>query len=166
MPEISLLPELTNPSPLDQLPVNDVSGTVTTKRVTLANLLAVAYPVGYIYESTDSTDPATLFGFGTWQPFGAGRVVVGLDAGDTDFDTPAETGGSKTVTLTVAQMPSHSHTETNNSATTGPLAGWGARDASTSTQVATGYTTEATGGGEPHPNMPPYIVAYRWRRTA
>jgi len=72
-----------------------------------------AYPVGSIYiNATDDTNPATLLGFGTWAAFGAGRVIVGYDSGDGDFDTAEETGGSKTHTLTEAEMPSHTHTGT------------------------------------------------------
>lgn len=59
--------------------------------------LAEVYPVGCIYTSTVSTNPATVFGFGTWAAFGAGRVLVGVDSGDADFDTAEETGGAKTV---------------------------------------------------------------------
>lgn len=56
-----------------------------------------AWPVGSVFLSVVSTDPATLLGVGTWTAIGAGRVLVGIDAGDTDFDTVEETGGSKTV---------------------------------------------------------------------
>ena len=55
-----------------------------------------AFPVGAVFISVDSTNPATTLGYGTWVAFGAGRVLVGLDTGDTDFDTVEETGGSKT----------------------------------------------------------------------
>jgi microcystin-dependent protein len=40
----------------------------------------------------------------------AGRVPVGIDAGQTDFDQMGETGGAKTHTLTTAEIPAHSHT--------------------------------------------------------
>lgn len=54
-------------------------------------------PVGAIYASVDATNPATTLGYGTWSAFGAGRTLVGVDAGQTEFDTVEETGGAKTV---------------------------------------------------------------------
>lgn len=60
-------------------------------------ILASVYPVGAIYISTNSTNPATSLGFGTWSAFGAGRVPVGFNGSDVDFDTDEETGGAKTV---------------------------------------------------------------------
>ena len=66
--------------------------TLTGVTATIAN----AYPVGSIYmNATNSTNPATLLGFGTWSSFGAGRVLIGLDSSDTDFDSAEETGGAK-----------------------------------------------------------------------
>lgn len=70
-----------------------------------------AWPIGSVFLSVVSTDPATLLGFGTWVAIGAGRMLVGQDTGDVDFDTLEETGGAKTVTLTEAQIPSHTHTQ-------------------------------------------------------
>lgn len=139
-----------------------------------------AWPVGSVFIAVVSTSPATLLGGGTWVAFGAGRVLVGQDATDTDFDTVEEVGGAKTVTLTEAQMPSHthvqnahSHVENSNNATTGGLRGWGAPDTSTNTSTATGYSTadatavnQNTGGGGAHSNVQPYIVVYMWKRTA
>lgn len=66
-------------------------------------------PVGYIYMSVVSTSPATLFGGGTWTRIGQGRVLVGQDGTQTEFDTAEETGGAKTHTLTSAELPAHTH---------------------------------------------------------
>lgn len=76
----------------------------------------VAFPIGSVFIAVVSTDPATLLGYGTWEAFGAGRVLVGLDAGDPDFDTVEETGGSKTNTpsahsgASVTDHSAHTHT--------------------------------------------------------
>lgn len=152
-----------------------------------------AFPVGAVFISVVSTNPGTLLGYGTWVAFGAGRVLVGLDAAQTEFDTVEETGGAKTVTLDTTMIPAHGHTqdahthtqdahshvENQNSATTGGLTGWGARDTSTNTSAATGYSTantvavnqnatatnQSTGGGLAHNNLQPYIVVYMFKRT-
>lgn len=99
-------------------------GTSTTQLATTAFVqaaLTALYPVGTIYTSVVATNPASTFGFGTWVEFGAGKVLVGQDAGDTSFDTLEETGGSKdaivvshthsaTLTGTSGSAGSHSHT--------------------------------------------------------
>ena len=84
-----------------------------------------AFAVGAIFIAVVSTNPATLLGYGTWVAFGAGRTLVGLNSGDTDFDTAEETGGAKTVTSTgsvaaptisgsVANESAHTHGVTTN----------------------------------------------------
>jgi len=140
-----------------------VSGTVTSSAGLLTSIQAI-YPVGSIYiNAAVSTNPATLFGFGTWVTFGAGRVIVGLNAADSDFDTVQETGGAKTHTLSTAELPSHTHTSA--------LRGNGEDEdvdfpsAGDSTNPGRTMTTNATGGGGAHNNVQPYIVAYMWRRT-
>ena len=74
------------------------------------NIVDIIYPVGSIYLSVNSVNPSTLFG-GTWEAWGSGKVPVGVDTSDTDFNTVEETGGVKSVTLTSAQsgVPAHSH---------------------------------------------------------
>jgi hypothetical protein len=125
-----------------------------------------AWPVGSVFTSVVDTNPATLLGYGVWDNVGAGRVLVGLNALDADFDTLRKTGGAKTHTLTVGEMPAHTHVQTQNSATTGAVAGYAARDTSTSTQVASGYSTQAAGNDQPHANVQPYFTVYFWERTA
>lgn len=75
-----------------------------------------AFPVGSVFIAVVSTNPGTLLGYGTWTAFGAGRVLVGLDSGDTDFDTVEETGGAKTVAAagSNAAEAAHTHSVTSN----------------------------------------------------
>ena len=139
--------------------------TLTGVTATIAN----AYPVGSIYmNATNSTNPATLLGFGTWSSFGAGRVLIGIDSSDTDFDTAEETGGSKTHTLTTAQLPSHRHQVGSNDSGTGTGGAAGnmelVRDAGTGNGPA--VNSSFTGSGDAHNNVQPYIVVYMWKRTA
>jgi microcystin-dependent protein len=72
---------------------------------------AQARPVGSVYLSVVPTNPAILFGYGTWVQIAQGRALVGQNPSDPDWDTAEETRGSKTHTLTVNEMPSHTHTQ-------------------------------------------------------
>lgn len=76
------------------------------------------YPVGSVYTSVNDVDPSTLFG-GTWERFAAGRTLVGVDTGQAEFNTVKKSGGDKTVTLTINQMPGHNHTISGGTCTTG-----------------------------------------------
>jgi hypothetical protein len=119
-----------------------------------------AFPVGAIYTSITGVNPATELGYGTWSAFGAGRVLVGYDSGQTEFDTVEEAGGAKTHTLTVDEMPAHSHGVAYNlSAGTGS-----ARNSVFSSGTVS--NTQSTGGGQAHNNLQPYIVVHFWKRTA
>lgn len=70
---------------------------------------AALYPIGSIYANySNSANPATLLGFGTWTAM-PGRVLVGIDSTQTEFDTINEEGGAKTHTLTITELPSHNH---------------------------------------------------------
>lgn len=136
-----------------------------------------AYPVGAIYLSVIDANPAALFG-GTWERISQGRFLIGAGANaanTTDYwgsyaagaeNFPAgEMGGEVTHTLTVDEMPSHTHPERlewSNAKAWG-LTGTG-QDANA--VVDQGSSTEATGGGKPHNNMPPYLVCYMWRRVS
>lgn len=64
---------------------------VSMKEVGLA-----MYPIGSVYTSTKSTNPESLFG-GTWTRYGKGRVLIGIDEADTDFNSLKQ-GGAKSVT--------------------------------------------------------------------
>lgn len=83
----------------------------------IQSFIKTMYPVGSIYMSINATNPSAYFG-GTWVAWGSGRVPVGVNTSDSNFNTVEKTGGASTVTLTTAQMPAHTHTFTGSSATT------------------------------------------------
>jgi hypothetical protein len=166
-------------------PTGDMVGTTDTQTLTnktidaddntFSGMLDWFYPVGTIYETT-STDLDTTtkmgnhFG-GTWEAYGSGRVLVAKSA-DTEFDTIGETGGAKTHTLTTAEMPSHTHKLSvgeggnwNDFLTGNDAYAYGINEAYDSEET-TYSTNETVGSGDAHNNLQPYIVVYRYRRTA
>lgn len=164
--KITQLTALTTPAIVDLLPiVDDPSGTPVTKKVTVADVIGLIYPIGSIYISTSSTNPGTTFGVGTWSAFGAGRTLVSLDSGDMDFDTSEETGGAKTVTLDTTMIPAHTHTQVAPTSASGGALRF-AVDTNASGAVTDGNATGSTGGGAAHNNLQPYIVVYMFKRTA
>jgi len=156
-------------------------GTSTTQVATTAfvstavsNALAVAYPVGSIYlNATNSTNPATLLGFGTWVAFGAGKMMVGFDSGDSLFNSAEKTGGSKDA-IVVSHThsitdPGHSHgvgVSTTVSAAGGVYAMPATSTDRVSTTNTTGISVNSTGSSGTNANLPPYITVYMWKRTA
>jgi len=153
--------------------------------VVSASILALQLPVGSIYTNASvATNPSTLLGYGTWVAFGSGRVMVGLDAGQTEFDTLEETGGANTHTLTTAEIPAHDHDSPwlngagaavaslySGRTTEAPLTTYEdvvAADDSYGT-VSVGekiFKTTETGDGDAHSILQPYITVHAWKRTA
>jgi len=127
------------------------------------------YPVGSIYLAVNPTNPAGLFG-GTWQAWGTGRVPIGVDTSQAEFNTVQKTGGAKTHTLTVNEMPNHNHppgTGGNFVTNMYPNAGnWVFTTGASNMNANGGTTTGNTGGGAAHNNLPPYITCFMWLRTA
>lgn len=136
--------------------VQDKRNILEKGGVVKSELIDIVYPIGSIYMSAVATSPATLFG-GSWTQL-KDRFLLG--AGDTY--TNGDTGGEATHTLTISEIPSHSHSYTTRdrgAETSGPAGGgWWYDTASASTSSA--------GGGQAHNNMPPYLVVYMWRRIA
>jgi len=142
-----------------------VTGTITNSSIIS---LSDVYPVGSIYiNASDGTNPGTLLGFGTWVAFGAGRVPVGIDATQTEFDTAEETGGAKTHTLTISEMPSHTHNLGSKDSTAGDGGSFNEEFIEDPADTTNGpnVTSSSTGGGSAHNNLQPYIVVYMWKRT-
>ncbi|WP_434310486.1 phage baseplate protein [Hominifimenecus sp. rT4P-3] len=83
---------------------------VTQMETMAREILLSAHPVGSIYMGTSNVNPGTLFG-GIWESWGSGRVPVGVNGSDVDFDGADKTGGVKTINLQHSHtVDSHSHT--------------------------------------------------------
>lgn len=114
------------------------------------------YNVGDIYITTLSTDPSTIWPNTSWEQledaflYASGTHALG------------DTGGEETHTLTVEEMPAHTHSYV-----------WKTDELSCDEQTDQHYvgsnntqtgTTGSTGGGQAHNNMPPYLVVNMWKR--
>jgi hypothetical protein len=173
-----------------------IATTAFAKAAALASLQAV-YPVGSIYiNATNSTNPGTLLGFGTWVAFGAGRVMVGFNASDPLFDSAEETGGSKDAvavahthgfSATTSSNGDHNHIQAYSGHASAP-----ARYGTTSTSISAiddafaggddtsgpltstagahthtvSGTTASTGSSGTNANLPPYITVFMWKRVS
>lgn len=124
----------------------------------LSRISLMAYPIGSIYISINSTNPSTLFG-GTWEQI-KDRFL--LACGSTYKN--GTTGGEATHKLTIEEMPNHTHTEKYvgvdwfQHGTSG--------DWNVSSALEPYRETGNTGGSQAHNNMPPYLAVYMWKRTA
>lgn len=140
-----------------------ISSVIPVATVPVNGVVGLIYPVGSIYMSVNNTNPSTFFG-GTWVAWGSGRVPVGVNTGDSNFNTVEKTGGESRHTLTVAELPSHGGIVRYDEV--GVAAG-SAREASA---MASGGARTAPvnidlGNGS-HNNLQPYITCYMWKRTA
>lgn len=122
-------------------------------------MVDLIYPVGSYRLSEAANSPAVVYTWQTWLEV-AGRVLVGLDEVQTEFNVVGKQGGAKTHTLTVDEMPNHGHPTGGQTG----LAGTG-DDLSLPGQ-GTPQEVGAVGGGQPHNNLQPYRVVRMWRRTA
>lgn len=144
---------------------------------TLADLgiLDFVYPVGSIFEWADTGSGANLstieavqahFG-GRWEEYGSGRVLVGRAKGIPEFSDVNKEGGEINHTLTIAEMPRHSHEmKWSNEGAVGSGHGCLIRDSLSGESWPYGYWTGQDGGGQAHNNLQPYITVFRYRRVA
>lgn len=127
------------------------------------------YAVGDVHITEDSVNPKDKFGYGEWLLISQGRCLVGIDdaePGDQGFQTPGQTGGSKTHTLTVDQIPAHSHQIRQYYEKIEKGDNYHRNRATTDGHVNSYLNSESTGGNQPHSIMQPYYCVYIWRRTA
>lgn len=183
-------PTLTSPTltgnPIGPTPATSDNDTSLATTAFVKAVLLAANPVGSIAFNTTGTNPSTYIG-GTWTAWGSGRVPVGVDAGQSEFNVVEETGGAKTHTLTIAEMPVHGHGVTDpghvhrqtidagyNTANGGPAGLYGQNNSGDSAAASgfntfsagTGISIQNNGGGGAHNNLQPYITCYMFKRTA
>jgi len=157
--------------------------TSAVGNITAGFINNLVYPVGAIFTTVNAyanaAAVATTMGVGTWEVFGSGKVLVGFDGTDGDFDEiesstgSSGSGGEKTVALSEAQMPVHDHTSNLRVESNSVVV-----DSSKQYQVTSGYEldqinsystistyTGDAGSGDAHNNLQPYITVYFWERT-
>lgn len=117
-------------------------------RVDFAPLFAV------IKELHGSGDGSTTFNL----PDRNGKVAVGLDAIDSDFDTVGKTGGEKEHQLTISEMPNHYHNYSKSGSETVQNSSNLGADETAGSDAATQTATSTSGSDQPHNNMQPYVV--------
>ena len=163
---------------------------IVQKQFTRQEILDMIYPVGAVYISTGNTSPATLFG-GTWTKI-SGRFLLSTGNcsanSDNYFGTIkstswsaglGSTGGEDYHTLSVSEMPSHTHNTQRQQwwnvdsvyvANTGSIYSWRGSVSGTSATYTESSSSPHmilnTGGGTRHNNMPPYFTVNMWYRTA
>ena len=160
---------ITSATAVESVTTNMIANEAVTAAKLAQSVFDAIYPVGSIYMSaTMSTVAAVEAAFGgTWVAWGAGRVPVGVDTSQTEFDTVEETGGEKTHTLITSEMPSHDHNALNWAS------GYSGGSQSGFKTILEGNPTTAnvkacntTGGDQAHNNLQPYITCYMYKRTA
>lgn len=135
--------------------------------MTLLEIKSMLEPIGTVFQwkpvtgsNVDLSTAAAVAaykGFGTWEQVG-GRFLIGADG----TYAPGTTGGEATHTLTVDEMPSHTHNVLQGTAGTS-----GASCLTVTTSDNRSYATSvSTGGGQAHNNMPPWLAVYTWIRIA
>lgn len=135
----------------------------------IAQVLERMMPVGSIVEwapvaggDADLSTPAKVaayYGFGTWEAYGSGQMLLGVSSSHAI----GSTGGEETHKLTNSELPSYTNGATYTGNTNAEkLMDWISSAAATNI----GYGSLALGNDQPHNNMPPYITIYRWRRIA
>ncbi len=139
----------------DDMDIIDTTMKTISDATTAAAILAIVYPIGsYYMNETVSTNPATLFGFGTWTAV-TDKFIVGHGS------TYTTTGGEATVTLGITNLPAHTHTFNNDQGGAGV-----AQFVASAAGSATAVTSSSVGSATPFSIIPPYQAAYIWKRTA
>ena len=147
--------------------LNKNTSDIASLNSTIEEYWKTIYPVGSIYISTSVTfNPNTVWG-GRWEQTASGRCLIGAN----DTYPLGSTGGEAKHTLSIDELPRHSHgiygADSRSGSITLDKARFSYKDKEQTTSYVSGILgTELTGGGQSHNNMQPYLAVYMWKRTA
>jgi hypothetical protein len=133
----------------------------------IAELYNAIFPVGQIVIKGDNEDYSNWLGF-TWERTAVGKVLVGIDGTDTDFNTIGKTGGEKKHTLLQKEMPKEiGQALIYDSGTTEQSSSTDALTTQWTNKFRSGlYNVVNENGGNAHNNVQPYQVVAFWKRVA
>lgn len=149
----------------------------------LKNKILEIYPIGSIYMSTSSNNPSSFLG-GTWVAWGSGKVPVGVNTNDNDFESAELTGGEKQHKLSANELPKlsgsavfrdinmsdHNLLFSVSGVFSSTYQEWTGNHSSAQSVTASNPKFNQLnlnfGNDEPFNIMQPYITCYMWKRTA
>lgn len=156
--------------------------TLTVEDIGTNAIFLASHPIGSLFETTISTNPGTLYG-GTWAAWGGGRVPVGVNTADSDFNTVEKTGGKKTERhefkvgykgyfgSTVGSDDNMIQAYKYSTSSYGTYAYEGSTQASVNAGIQASTNTRdvaqasSTGDTSETSIVQPYITCYIWKRT-
>ena len=142
----------------------EYNGNFNIPSLEFSMIIDLIYPIGSIYMTVSDTNPFEIFKFGVWE-----KIENRFLLASSNIHMNGETGGEENHTLTINEMPKHSHKMKYDSV------GWTAIKQSSGTNGIVEYnkssydgqySTEEVGNGNAHNNMPPYLVVNMWKRIA
>ena len=140
------------------------SGNFNIPSLEFSMIIDLIYPIGSIYMTVSDTNPFEKIKFGVWE-----KIENRFLLASSNIHMNGETGGEENHTLTINEIPKHSHKMKYDSI------GWTAIRQSSGTNGILEYnkssydgqySTEEVGNGNAHNNMPPYLVVNMWKRIA
>lgn len=153
-----------------------------TRELFAPNSMEAAWPIGAVFISVNNTNPGPQLG-GNWVEFAKGRMIVGVDDTQTEFNTVEKQGGNKAMqkhshTGSTSIEGNHSHSPTRDVVVTsgsgnaragsagGQQVAWnGAFGLNAAGAHSHSFTTNEAGSGDSG-NLPPYITTYMWKRIS
>ena len=142
----------------------EYNGNFNIPSLEFSMIIDLIYPIGSIYMTVSDTNPFETIKFGVWE-----KIENKFLLASSNIHMNGETGGEENHTLSINEMPKHSHKMKYDSI------GWTAIRQSSGTNGILEYnkssydgqySTEEVGNGNAHNNMPPYLVVNMWKRVA